>query len=703
MIRTENYTRELLFIFFAQRKIIILVTVLILVLSTLIAFFWPPTYAAFGSILVRGKKLEKSPETIEKGAVTRAYVVTKEDLFSEVEIITSFDVIERTIKDLIKKNLYNTNNLPKISLYNAIKRKMKRFIKGDAGAKGINSQFLTDEVYKIKNSIKTEVIPASNVIEITLNHKDPKAALTILNALMSQYIQYRMGVYSPSEAEAFFTQQAEKFKEGLEKREEDLMDFVKKTRMSDPRKEMDNNLIIKKELESQLHLLKNEYIEKKSNVEHLEKVLNDKSLQYFSFMDSRPINLLSGKLQDLFIEKGNLLRRYHPSSDKVKLIDKQIDETYAALKSEVMAYKNNIKVELNIINEKIISIEKRLEDINGRNVQLQRQLIDSNRIAREAGLLKFSYDNFAKRREEAKVDNVVAATNLSSYIRILSNPFPSDGPVFPKPMVVIPLGILIGFITGCSLGFLNDYFDHTFKKPSDVYNYAGLPVIFSIPEWEKNKKTQHIGGLIIILVLSTFIFLIFMPGVVPSGKTAVERSIEKKEKTSFFPKGSEDTAVVTKSKKSLEIKDAGSTGAKLTDDMEKRNEDGKAHFSLNHGRAVPFKKALMVKTGKDIKNGSVDSLINKSIILFDKNKGLWFLQVHSFKKKDLAIKATEKLQKAGWQSFVKRVHIKEYGLTHRVLIGPFSQKKEALKVRLEGPGPTASYHQHSTASINNIR
>jgi len=39
--------------------------------------------------------------------------------------------------------------------------------------------------------------------------------------------------------------------------------------------------------------------------------------------------------------------------------------------------------------------------------------------------------------------------------------------------------LLVGLLLGCSLGFVREYFDHTFKKPSDVMAYAGLPVIIS--------------------------------------------------------------------------------------------------------------------------------------------------------------------------------------------------------------------------------
>jgi uncharacterized protein involved in exopolysaccharide biosynthesis len=265
------------------------------------------------------------------------------------------------------------------------------------------------------------------------------------------------------------------------------MNLVKETKMSDPLKEIENNILIKKDLEQQLNLLRNESIEKKLYIEHLEKTLKDENIQFFTFIEDMPINNpgLSVKLQELFVERGNILRTYHPFNEKVKAIDKQINDIYSSLKSEVRAYKENQLSKLLTINKKISSIESRLDSINARNVGLQRQLIDSQRIARETNLLQFSYETFYKRREEAKIQSIANESNLSSYIGILSKAFSSGRPVFPKKNVVIPMGFLVGFITGCSLGFLRDYFDHTFKKPSDVNNYAGLPLIFSIPKWNE--------------------------------------------------------------------------------------------------------------------------------------------------------------------------------------------------------------------------
>ena len=455
--KTENYIRELYFILFAQKKIILLTTALIFILSILIAFFWPPTYSASETVLVRAKKLEKSPEAIEDVQL-RPPAITKEDLLSEVNILTSPDIIERTIKYLVDKKIYKKDLREKTSL--------------------------TEEIYKIKNNLRTEIIPASNVIEVAYYDKNAKNALNLLQVLMDQYIAFRFQVYHPGEAEIFYSQQSDKFKDGLETKEDELMGLVRETNISDPQKEIEKNLMLKNELEKQLNFFVSDAIEKDAEVRHLETALKSEDIQFFSFIENIPLNELSSKLQDLFIEREKTLRAYNPRSEKIQLIDKQINNTYKLLKSEVNAYRKNKLKELNVLREKIKSIQGRIDNIDDNNVKLKKQLIDSQRIGREINLFEFSHETFSKRREEAKT---ATAENVPSDISILSRAFPSNGPVFPKKTVVIPLGLLVGFLTGFSLGFLRQYFDHTFKKPSDVENYLGLPVIFSIPKWGVKK------------------------------------------------------------------------------------------------------------------------------------------------------------------------------------------------------------------------
>jgi uncharacterized protein involved in exopolysaccharide biosynthesis len=450
----EDYKKELLSIFFAQRKVIFWVTVIIFTCSLLIAFLWPPTYSASGSILVKGKRAEKSTFALEKEEI-RSFPLTKEDLASEEQIMTSLDVIERAIKYLQENKLYPET-------------------------KTISN----DDIYKIKNNLKTQIIPASNVINITFYSHDPDEAKVILEALIEQYVFYRMKVYTPVQMEVFLSHQLNNFKDELSAKSNELIALSRKTKLSYPQREIENNLEVKMDLELQLNSLKNDAIERKLYIEYLEKTLSSKDIQYFSTIENLAINglgALGPKLQELVAEKRMILRTYHPLSEKVQSVEKQINDTYTALKNEVIAYKKNLSNQLQIINEKIKSIEERINSLDTRNVEIRGQQINMSQVNAEVKMLLSSLETFTMRKAEARISSSEESSN-PSYVSILSKAFSSEGPVFPKKPIIIPLGFIIGLIAGCSLGFIREYFDHTFKKPSDVESYVGLPVIFSIPK-----------------------------------------------------------------------------------------------------------------------------------------------------------------------------------------------------------------------------
>jgi uncharacterized protein involved in exopolysaccharide biosynthesis len=422
MQQIEDYKREFLEILFRQQKVILRVTIFIFIAALLIAFFWPPTYSASSTVLVRERKVGKSTATL--GGEDRPFRLTSEDLASEEQILKSPDVIEMTIKYLKKEK----------------------------------SKAFTDLSNDIGSNLKTEIIPASNVIKVTLNNRDPFVATTILRTLVQQYLVYRMQVYNPSQSEHFFSQQVRNFDEVLASKGEELSDLLEKTKIVDPLNEIANNLIVKRSLEEQLNILENDAIENSLHIEYLEKSLKSEDIHFFSSINNPTINGLDGlgpRLIELVAEQRSILKVYHPSSNKVKAIEKQVKDAYLALRKEVVIYKGNLSNQLEIINGKIKNITNKLHTIGNRNVELRSQQINSQKIAEDA-------------------------VALTSHVSILSKAFSSGNPVFPKKGVVIPLGLIIGFITACSLGFIREYFDHTFKKPSDVENYVGLPVIFSV-------------------------------------------------------------------------------------------------------------------------------------------------------------------------------------------------------------------------------
>ncbi len=457
MTGTQNYIREFFVIFFMRKKIIIGVTVAFTIIALLIAFFWPPIYAAKGSILVLGKKRSISPEALETLRLDVPQV-RETDLFSEMQIMTSYGLIEKTVLFLQQKGLIFRN---------------------DQTPEDIRAR-----IFETQGKIEAEPVPRSNTFNVILKWRDPQEAETLLQNLMDQYLDYRAGLYSPKEAEEFFRQQLANFNDNLTKMENNLLKLAEESGSPNPEKVIDANLLIEENLRRELDSLRNEWIRTKTYVEDLKGIGSSSDISFFTYIDNPAIQDFGKKLQDLFIEKESLLKAYHPQSEKIKRIQEEIDNVYQALKKEMRGYLSDQKSRLKGMEAAIRSFEDRLKRLSSNNVELFKNNIETKRIRREIDLLENSYNTFAKRWEEARIDLSTGANRLFS-VSILSKPYASRTPIFPNKNIVIPMGILIGFILGITVGFLQEFFNHTFKRPEDVKNYTDFQTLFSIPHSDR--------------------------------------------------------------------------------------------------------------------------------------------------------------------------------------------------------------------------
>ncbi|MCP3927697.1 MAG: hypothetical protein GY705_01185 [Bacteroidetes bacterium] len=474
-MKTENITREVLNIIFAKKQIIIATTIVIFCFSIYVAFFGRQIFSASASILVREKGVAKNPAALEeiKQQIER-FKLSKEDLSSEIETLTSFEVIERTTKQLESQNYFSNSDESGQKSEGKIK---------EAVSSAKNDQTISQShkrVYDIKSNLSTSVIPASNVIEIKLKGSDPQKTVLVLNTLLDQYLLYHADIHNPAKQE-FFSDHAEKFRQGMEEKNKELLELVEQKRVSEPKKEMENNLNLKFELEKELYSLQNEIIDKNILIENVEKALEKEGVQFYLFLEKFPLGTLSKKLQDLFIERGNLLRKYSEKNVNITLIDRQIDTVFAKLKEEVSLFMQTIENQVDTIEVKISLIEKRLNSIAEENIQLQKLIVDLNRVNKEMKMFEISYETFSRRREETRIISSSDSSLLA--VSVISRAFPSNGPIFPNKIIVLPFGLFVGLVTGLSLAFIAEYFDHTFNKPEDVERVTDLPVLFTIEKW----------------------------------------------------------------------------------------------------------------------------------------------------------------------------------------------------------------------------
>lgn len=452
-MQSEDWKRELCEVFFAQSRVILWTTVVVFALAVIIVVVWPPTYQAAGSVLLRDKRAQESPDSLEKTEL-RKNSVSKEDVISEAEVLNSPELTRRALAQLAGQPI------------------------PAAGTPA--DPLVAKQVQSIRKKMKTTMVPSSNVIKITLCDRDAKWAESFLDALLNQYIGYRAGLLNPVSQEAFLAERAKLYKDKMEELENRLLEQTRKTSVTMAESEMENNVLLKKELEQRLNLLRDEYLAKEKQVAAAQLALTEENVQFYAFLDNKPIDDLSIQLMNLMVERGKAARFFQAGSSKVKEMDDQIRDTFTSVRNEAQNILIARQSDWQGLKARIKSVEDAIQEISARNVTLKEQSVEIQRLSREMALIQYSYETFARRTEEARITGAIAAASLSGDVSILSRAAMSAEKVFPIPWLTLLLGLVAGFITGCSFGFISEYFDRAVKRPGDVTRSLQMPVIGSI-------------------------------------------------------------------------------------------------------------------------------------------------------------------------------------------------------------------------------
>ncbi len=135
-----------------------------------------------------------------------------------------------------------------------------------------------------------------------------------------------------------------------------------------------------------------------------------------------------------------------------------------------------------VLVQRIAGVQEEIQALDQRNILLQRVTTQARRMSRETGLLSYSYEMFSKRGEESRLANDIGSASLSGDVAVLSRAAQSAERVFPRPLCLLLAGLTGGLLAGFLLALLDQYLDHTFRRPADVARHAGLPVIFSVKQ-----------------------------------------------------------------------------------------------------------------------------------------------------------------------------------------------------------------------------
>ena len=485
--RDMDGLRDFLTVIFKHKVKIIAVFLAIVITAGAAVFLLPPTYQAESTLLVKfgreyiyhpvvgNEQEEKDPPAISQ----------EENVNSEINILTSQDLIEKVISAIGVDNIYP--GLARSSSWLA-----------DAGI-GTSMTPLQAAELRFSKNLHAEAVRRSSVISVSFRHRDPQIAARALNLLVNFYKVKHLQVYSGLQS-PFLEKQLDFYDRKLTDSENRLESFKQKNQVYSldeqrslllgQRMSLDTGL---KNTKSQIDGLQNKLLSLKAQ---MKKIAASKNWYTPTERDKIIVDVRV-KLFDLRLKEQHLLQQYKPDNLMVVNVRQQIAiaedflkkqdaditkkvktgnavyqqaetdaiQTEAALDSD-LAKRGILSSQLGQVNASLRALDSDEEELE--NLNRETQIDDQN------------YRTYAAKVEEARISDDMNRRKMA-YVSVIQEAQAPFKPVAPRRMLDLLGAVILGLVSGIGYAFLSEYYSQGISTTANVEKRLDLPVLATVP------------------------------------------------------------------------------------------------------------------------------------------------------------------------------------------------------------------------------
>lgn len=494
--RPYSFTaRDVAAIGFRHQKVLVLCFVGVVLGVGLSSFLLPAKYRSETKLLVKRERIDPIITPEQNAPLTFHDTVSEEEINSEVELITSSDVLEKVVK---------TCNLDK-----------KKFISGIIHPWQTPQNRLDKAISDLRSDLQLEVLKKTNVISIAYESHDPKLAEKVLATLDEAYLQKHLDIHHPSGQFEFFDQQSAKYKQDMLAAEAQLKQFADDQGGVAPTTMRDMTLQKLADFNSELATTRASIAESQKRIADLEKqsksVPSRLTTQMKSGDNAQVLENLKATLLTLEMKRTELLTKYQPTYPLVVEVDKQLNDTRLALAKEegspvkeettdqnptfswVSSELAKAKADLSGFQARETALTSIIGIYQDKVKKLEEQGIQQADLSRTEKENEANYELYTKKKEEARIEDELDRTRLLN-VSIVETPMVPSIPT-RSPFLFALVAVLLASAVSLGVVFAIDYADQSFRTPSEVMSELRIPVLAAVPlHYSQNLLYGESGG-----------------------------------------------------------------------------------------------------------------------------------------------------------------------------------------------------------------
>ncbi|ABG60132.1 GumC family protein [Cytophaga hutchinsonii] len=334
------------------------------------------------------------------------------------------------------------------------------------------------------------------VIRIICKHPVPEKAMLMTNTLMETYIEEGIKIKTGAAKKTvdFIDQQLVEIADKLITSENELENYRLKNNITNTKLEVETDLKKVAQLKIQLTNVEmnlatldtiDQYINQDSE-DFLSKAANYEGYGGLLYTE------LMKRLKELQAERKELLLKYTPENDKIKVIDANIDDVTSYIKTNIHNTKNGMRIQRDKIQADILLAEIPFESIPTK----EKQLII---LERNFKLNQEIYNFLTEKNTEASI----AEGATFSFHRIIQRATLPSKPVSPKKTFTLLVFGFLGLIIGLAIVYIYEAISSRIKYKDELEKNSTCPVIADIRhENYKNSAKQDFLALATRLLIT---------------------------------------------------------------------------------------------------------------------------------------------------------------------------------------------------------
>ncbi len=501
----ENYLHEFMRIFFANRRLIKRFFLIFSAVVLLLPLLLKQSFDITAEVIVQSKKLSQSDSASSLTAETDKFVPTSlADMETEANILRSTTLVRQTILGLSEEGRFS---MPESLLKKIVLKPFKNYVttplrehvtnplRGLLGLEtdSVRDTHIDEALQAIQKKLQVETLPGSNIISVVLSTSDPAQGTVFVERLLHNYLQSRQNLQSNNLPEEFYEQKKQHYRNRIDALEHTRQQILEGANASHPAEEITFRLNAVNTEEQSLNQYRDRLLESRAWLDYLNKSLvearkiGQKEYAFpFTFKqliggiayEDRELKDVGERLVEQIMGLDNALISFTAASQPVIEHRKRLANTHHQFLRLVENRIAERSQEKDILESTIQQKIRRINELKSQIKVLQAIQSRLRQLDTEIDALHKAFSAYTQRYEESLGQNQLDA--VLSNARILSYPYEPTEEAFPRPLVMIPLGLLTGLLLAIALGYIKEFFDHTFKIPAQVMEQLGVPILLVI-------------------------------------------------------------------------------------------------------------------------------------------------------------------------------------------------------------------------------